>query len=299
MIIDSHMHIGYEHLLAPDIVGFMKHKGVWESTRERLSPAGVVATLDAAGIDVGVIFPLTFMPPDGKWQALNDMTAEYVGAYPHRLVGYAVINPHDIPASLRELERAASVLGLRGIKLHPSMQAFYPNDARMYPIYEFAQQQSWPVLCHTGASTAAFTDKYSHPLHLDEIAARFSGLKLILAHTGRPWYTDAALLLRKHPNVYCDLCANVGRTGGTALLEMMLTAVKVYADGLKRMLFASDFPIFEPSASLADLRTAAQNGLAGRLGLPGLTSEELEGILWRNAAALLGLDQVSHGESSR
>jgi predicted TIM-barrel fold metal-dependent hydrolase len=291
MIIDSHMHIGYEHLLSTEIVDFMKRKGMWETMRARLSPQGVIETLDEADIDWGVIFPLTFMPPDGIWQALNDMTAEYVRAYPDRLIGYAIINPRDIPATLVELERAAACLDLRGIKLHPSMQAFYPNAPEIFPVYEFAQAQGWPVLCHTGASTASHADKYSHPLLLDEVAVNFPDLKLIMAHTGRPWYQDAGLVLRKHANVYCDLCANVGRTGGTALLEMMLINTKIYADGLRRMLFATDFPIFDPAAMLRDLHAAAQNNLADRMGLPGVTPDELDGILWRNAAALLNLEE--------
>jgi hypothetical protein len=231
------------------------------------------------------------MPPEGRWQALNDMTAEYAAAYPDRLVGYAIVDPGDVPASLRELERAADELGLRGIKLHPSMQVFYPNDAALSPIYAFAQDRNWPVLCHTGASRSRYADKYSHPLLLDEVAVRFPDLKLILAHTGRPWYQDAGLLVRKHPNVYCDLCANVGRTGDTALLEMMFIFLKVYAGGLKKMLFASDFPIFEPADGLADLYAVADGRSAGRLGLPGVTPEELEGVLWKNAAHLLGIDR--------
>lgn len=293
MIIDSHMHIGYEDKLAADSVDFMKAKGVWQTMRSRMSPEGVVATLDEAGIDLGVIFPLTFMPPDGRWQALNDMTAEYVSLYPQRLVGYAIINPKDVPASVRELERAKDHLRLRGIKLHPSMQAFYPNEERFSEIYEFAQEYDLPVLCHTGASMAAHMDKFSHPLLLDDVAVRFPKLKLIIAHTGRPWYQDAALVLRKHPNVYCDLCANVGRTGGTSLLEGMLSFVKIYADALKRMLFASDFPIFDPEESLEDFRIAAEGGLAGRLGIPAVSEDEIEGILYKNASQLLHLDQAA------
>lgn len=290
MIIDSHMHIGYEDKLSTDSVGFMKSKGIWEEMRAKLSPQGLIETLDQAGIDLGVIFPLTFMPPDGDWQALNEMTAEYVQAYPDRLLGYAVINPQNVEASLKELERCADDLGMRGIKLHPSMQTFYPNEEGFAPVFEFAQDRGWPVLCHTGASTSTHLDKYSHPLLLDEVAVRFPELKLIMAHTGRPWYQDAGLLLRKHVNVHCDLCANVGRTGDTALLEGVLTFTKVYADGLKRMLFASDFPIFHPADSLADLRKAAENSLAQRLGMPGLSKKEMEGILWKNAATLLNLD---------
>ncbi len=86
MIIDSHMHIGSEDLLTQDMVDFLKKKNIWEDIREKISPEGVIETLDRCGIDQGVIFPLTFMPPDGKWQKLNEMTKRYVQKHPDRLV---------------------------------------------------------------------------------------------------------------------------------------------------------------------------------------------------------------------
>jgi hypothetical protein len=287
------MHVSHERLLSSEMVAFMQAKDIWDKMRPRLTAEGVVAALDEAGIDMGVIFPLTFWPPDGHWQALNDMTAEYVQAYPDRLVGLAVLNPRDPGACVRELARAAGGLGLRGAKLHPSMQEFYPNDTALFPIYEFLAARGLPLLCHTGASVPDHPDKFSHPLHLDEVMVHFPALKLIMAHTGRPWYMDAAMVMRKHPNAHGDIVANVGRTGGTALMERMLIDIKLYADGLKRILFGSDFPVYEPSEMLAHLRGAAENRLAGRLGLPGVSPEELAGMLGGNAA---GLFEITIGE---
>lgn len=289
MIVDAHIHIGEERLLSTEIVDFLKAKGQWEAARHRLSADGVVEALDLAGVDRGVIFPLTFEPAHGSWQDLNEMTAAYAARHPKRLTGLAVIHPREINASVREAARAMQQLGLKGLKLHPSMQAFYPHDASLAPLYEAAEAEGWPILIHTGASLAGHPDKYSHPLHLDEVAGRYPRLRLILAHCGRPWYQDAGLILRKHANCYGDVCANVGRTGGTALLELMLTWIKLYAGGTSRLLFGSDSPVFDIARSLADLRQAAESGLAQRLGLPGLEPEELPAILGENAARIFGL----------
>ena len=290
MIIDSHMHIGTAELLAEDTVQFLKGKGLWEAMSEMMTPAGVIEALDEGGIDKGVVFPLTFMPPDGMWQKMNDLTASYLAEYPERLIGYSIINPRDIDASLLELERAFDQLGFRGVKIHPSLQEFYCNDPALDPIFAYCVSREKPILFHTGASLPSHPDKYSQPLLLDEVAVRFPDLSIIMAHSGRPFYQEAAMLLRKHPNVYVDLCANRGRTGGTALLEMALTFNKIYADGLQKTLFASDFPVFSPAETLQDLRTIKGNPRLAELELPTITDEEMVLILGNTAAGLLKLD---------
>lgn len=294
MIVDAHMHVGRGDLISEDMIGFVKSKGLWKEMNHRLSPAGVVEALDKAGIDRGIIFPLTFSPHGKPWQTLNDMTADYVQTYPDRLTGFAVLNPQEVAHSVAELERAVDELGLRGIKLHPSMQEFYPNDEGFFPVYEFAQARRIPVLCHTGASAASHPDKYSHPLLLDEVAVRFPELRLIMAHAGRPMYAEAALLLRKHPHVYADLCANVGRRDGEALLAFVLLALKVYAGATDRLIFGSDYPVFWPADFLNQVRAAVQGGLAQKLGLQPISEAELDAILGGNILSILSIGAVKH-----
>lgn len=290
MIIDTHMHIGKEALLSEDIVDFLKKKNLWKSMSAKLTPEGVIEALDEGGIDLGVVFPLTFMPPDGQWQKMNDMTSDYVQQYPDRLVGCAIINPQDITASLKELERAFDDLHLKGVKLHPSMQDCFANNTNLFPLFSYCQEKRSPILFHSGASVPSHPDKYSQPMLLDDVAVEFPDLKIIVAHAGRPFYQEAALLLRKHPNVYVDICANKGRTGGTALLEMALTFIKIYADGLKKTLFGSDFPVFSPTETLQDLRDLKEFSKPESLGGTLISDDELEGMLGNNAASLFELN---------
>lgn len=289
MIIDTHMHISTPDLLAEDVVSFLQSKNLWDSMTQKMSPWGVIEALDEGGIDKGVIFPLTFMPPDGKWQKMNDMTATYVEQYPDRLIGYSIINPLDVTGSIKELERAFEQLHFWGVKIHPSMQECFCNDHSLDPVFSYCQEVNKPILFHTGASLPSHPDKFSQPLLLDEVAVRFPKLKIILAHSGRPFYQESAMLLRKHPNIYVDLCANKGRTGGTALLEIALTFIKIYADGLKKTLFASDFPVFSPAETLQNLIDIQQRPRFESLDLPAITSEELDDILGNNAVSILKL----------
>ncbi len=292
-VIDAHMHIGKEELLSADIVDFMKSKGSWKNIENKISVEGILAALDKADIDKGVIFPLTFMPPDGQWQKMNDLTASYVEAHPDRFIGYGIINPLEIDASVKELERCFDTLEFYGIKLHPSMQEFYPHEENLYPIYELCQEKGKVVLFHTGASVASHSDKYSHPILLDEIAVRFPALKMIIAHAGRPYYQDAALLVRKHKNVYIDICANLGRTGGTYLLEQVLTWMKVYADGIKRALFATDYPVFDPRSALQDLQHIRESHKLPNTDEPLISDEEWELMTHLNAERVI-LHQENH-----
>lgn len=289
MIIDTHMHIGSPDLLSEDVVAFLKKKELWEEMNRKMTPEGVIQALDEGKIDRGVIFPLTFMPPDGQWEKMNDLTASYVEKHPERLIGFSIINPVDVPGSLQELERAFEELDFKGVKFHPSMQECYANEIALNPVFEYCQEMGKPVLFHTGASLPSHPDKYSQPLLLDEVAVRFPELKIIIAHGGRPFYQEAAMLMRKHEHVYVDLCANRGRTGGTALLEMALSFIKIYADGLKKTFFASDYPVFSPFETLLDVRTAMREPRFAGLNFPVITPEELEGILGENARALLDL----------
>ena len=270
MIIDGHMHIGREDLLDGQITAFLRSRGMWDGVKSRISPEGVIEALDEAGIDRGVIFPLTFQPTHGQWQDLNELTASYVQKYPNRLTGFAIVNPRQIEESVRELRRSFDQLGLVGIKLHPSMQEFYPNDVDFDAIFAYAEERRIPVLIHTGASAPGHPDMFSRPMLLDEVACRHPELKLILAHAGRPFYSEAALLLRKYPNVYADVCANVGRRNGEALLAYVILTLNVYAGATDRLIFGSDYPIFSPAAFLKQFRLATAEIMGSAMG-PGST----------------------------
>jgi predicted TIM-barrel fold metal-dependent hydrolase len=280
------MHIGRRELLSGDTLDFLKAKGIWDTVSYKLTPEGVIESLDCCGIDHGVIFPLTFMPPDGKWEKLNEMTASYVQQYPDRLVGLAIINPKDIDGSIKELDRSFNNFGLSGVKFHPTMQMTYINDINLDPIYRFCQDSNKPMIIHTGASLPSYSDKYSMPLLIDDVAAKFPNLEIIMAHGGRPLYQDAAMILRKHKNVYFDICANIGRKGANALLELALFFMKIYADGLKKGLFGSDFPIYSPEDTLNHLRPIQENPnfMVGELFE--ITNQEMELILGLNAISL-------------
>jgi predicted TIM-barrel fold metal-dependent hydrolase len=105
-------------------------------------------------------------------------------------------------------------LALKAIKLHPPHQLFNVNDylfkeelRGLTTVYEKCIEYNVPVMIHTGTSVfKGARNRYADPMPIDDVAIDFPDLKIIDAHCGRPLYTDTSFfLLRRHPNVYCDV----------------------------------------------------------------------------------------------
>lgn len=104
-------------------------------------------------------------------------------------------------------------LGVKGFKFHPSLQGFEPNDRRFYPVYEAIAAAGVPALFHTGQTGLGsalpgghgIKLRYSDPMLLDDVAADFPELTIVLAHPAVPW-VDAQIAIASHKaNVYIDL----------------------------------------------------------------------------------------------
>jgi uncharacterized protein len=65
------------------------------------------------------------------------------------LVPFASVDPHDGASALARLRDLAAA-GARGLKLHPSLQAFAPNDPAHHRLYAAAAELGLPIVFHTG-----------------------------------------------------------------------------------------------------------------------------------------------------
>ena len=96
---------------------------------------------------------------------------------------------------VREARRLIDEYGVRGFKFHPSFQGFYPNDTKVYPLYEVIAEAGLPALFHTGQTGVGaglpggmgVKLKFSNPIYLDDVAADFPTLTIIMAHPSFPW----------------------------------------------------------------------------------------------------------------
>ena len=214
----------------------------------------------------------------------NDVIAEYVTADPERIVGFMSVDPHQ-PDALDEVDRCASDLGLKGIKMSPVYQDYDPTELRAGNIHAKAQELGLPIIVHAafqGMSKAPM--EWANPLSYDPVARDFPDLKLVLAHMGIPWHAEAMIMVRKHPNVYADVSICHLRPW------WMYQALMAFheSDVMHKLLFGSDFPFGKLDATIDGMRNV--NSIVEGTGMPRIPDEEIEGIINRDSLTLLGID---------
>ena len=205
---------------------------------------------------LGVIFSVDAETTTGEPPDTNDYVADIVKRYPQQFVGFASVDPWKGQAGVNELERSVKELGLKGLKLHPVHQAFFPNDAHFYPLYDKAQELGVPVLFHTGFAGAGSGTpggsglklKYSAPIPgIDDVAADFPGLTVIMAHPAWPWIEEQVAVALHKANVFLDLSGWLPRYIPEALAREVNTRLQ------DKVLFGSDYPYIQPDRWLSDI----------------------------------------------
>lgn len=136
---------------------------------------------------------------------------------------------------------------VRGLKLYPGYQPFYPNDARWGPAYRFAAEHRLPVMIHTGDTYSPRGKlKYAHPLHVDEAAVDNPEVHFVICHIGNPWIRDCMEVVYKNANVHTDIS---GLTLGAfedrfeAFMRKQVQEMLLYGVEPHRVLFGTDWPI--------------------------------------------------------
>jgi predicted TIM-barrel fold metal-dependent hydrolase len=272
-VIDFHVHVGKREDWHPWVLDFLgkENPTLFDDFDVIMSPTGLEDFLISQGIRKAVILaeysPLT----------TGVVTNEFVHAFCQAgtrdmFVPFASVDPTSDPDPVSTLDRCVSELGFRGLKLYPSYQHFYPNDPAVYPLYEIAHEFDIPVMFHTGTSVYRNSKtKFADPIHLDEVAADFPELKIVMAHSGRGfWYDRAFFLSRIHKNLFMEIAGLPPKK----LLDYFPDLEK----NADKVIFGSDWPGLEDiGRNVEDIRSI------------GLKMENVERILWMNAEKVLGL----------
>jgi len=207
MIIDFHVHTARYKIMTSAFHDLLQK--AWGDRLDWMvktysSPEAFLGLMDEAGIDYAVI--LAELAPVTTGIADNEYVTEFCSKS-GRLIPFASINPYTCTRPAEELENLVRNHGFRGLKLYPTYQYYYPNDAMMYPLYSKAQELGIPISLHIGSSV--FTGarlKYGDPIYLDDVAVDFPDLVLLQCHSGRPfWYQKAFSLARLHKNIFMEI----------------------------------------------------------------------------------------------
>jgi uncharacterized protein len=151
------------------------------------------------------------------------------------IVGAVDMNGH-IEEQLKRLEGLFRAKKIVGIKLYPGYQYFYPFEERVFPIAELCQKYGKPLVFHSGATLSTEGNallKYSHPIHVDDLAVRFPKCKIVISHFGFPWLSETATIIYKNGNVYTDISGTI-ESFDKAEVEVLLDQ---YAKDLARVFF--------------------------------------------------------------
>jgi predicted TIM-barrel fold metal-dependent hydrolase len=278
VVVDFHTHPWLPRYLNPPTEAFIREISPAVAQHDdRLSdPVYAADILRSQGVDRAVVLPEHC--PETSGNVRTDTVLDFCAAVPDFFVPFASLHP-DLDPDPAEALAAWIEAGVRGLKLYPSYQFFYPDEERLHPVYRVAQDAGIPLLVHVGSSVIPGTRlEYCHPRHLEPVARSFPGMPVVLAHGGRGhWYEECTRLTRELDNVYIDVTGLVP----SRLLEHF-PGLEALAD---RVVFGSDWPAMPKSVTH---NVAAIRGL-------GLDADALDRILRRNALRLLGLDRDSQG----
>ena len=276
--IDFHIHVPDPpgHLAAKEKEDMAAYFGIKDLPK---TPEELYEKYKALDI-FGVIFSIDAETNTGVPYIGNDYVADVARKYSDQFIGFASVDPHKGEAAVRELERAIKELGLRGLKLHPTTQAFFPNEQRFYPLWEACAGLGIPVLFHSGQTGVGAREpggggyklKYCQPIpYIDDVAADFPALKIIMAHPAVPWQEEQLSVAVHKQNVYIDLSGWSPKYFRPVLQQYMKSILK------EKMLFGSDYPVLMPERWLKDFETLEVDDEVRQL------------ILIDNARKLLGL----------
>lgn len=194
----------------------------------------------------------------GNKRIPNEEVLEAAAANSDMMIAFASIDPHKGRMGAREA-RALIKGGVKGFKFHPTLQGFFPNDRMAYQLYEVIAEHKLPAIFHSGHSGigtgmpggGGLKLKYSNPIHVDDVAADFPDMTVIIAHPSWPWQDEALSVCLHKPNVYIDLSGWSPKYFPKELVSRANSQLK------HKMLFGSDFPLIAPDRWISDFSDPA------------------------------------------
>jgi uncharacterized protein len=251
--IDVHVHLEPVEDNAIDAAA-KKYFGDSGAPRDRTGLAEYYRSRKIAFVIFGVDEQLT-----GKPRVSNDEVVQFANDNSDIAIPFASIDPHRGADGVQEAKRLVSAGIVRGLKLHPPVQQFFPNDRIAYPLYEVFAEAQLPVIFHTGHSGigtgvpggGGIRLKYGNPLPIDDVAVDFPTLPIIMAHPSFPWQDEAISICLHKPNVYIDLSGWSPKYFPPNLIQYSNTLLK------NKVMFGSDYPLITPDRWLADFEKIA------------------------------------------
>lgn len=290
MIIDCHTHIFPTRIAqkaAHDLIHLYGSPPVAEVT----APA-LFRHMDQCGIGRSVILPVA-TTPDQVISINNWVLSLSSGC--ERFIGLGAMHPDfnigdggndgnggdggnggDVDNFGYELERLKKA-GIGGVKMHPEFQFFYPDEERMFGLYEALIEHDMLVFFHAGGGGTWLKEIHGTPERFEAVLDSFPKMKVLAAHFGGYgcWEGVERYLIGR--DILFDTAYIFKSDDGSKFLSDDEIVRLVEAHGSEKVLFGTDYPFRRQDVEIANL-----------LGLD-MDDSDKERILGENAARVLGI----------
>ena len=246
MIIDCHTHL---------FGGWLNLKGI--------KARDFVRIMDETGIDKACVFTL-----DGFFDARgsNDRLLALTKGFEDRLFPFATVDPHLGDLAVKDLRRAVRKLGMRGLKLHPWLQAFSLTNSYFLKVVEETIRLNIPIIFHNGSPP------YACPTQVGNLARKFPEARLILGEAGlKDLWLDAVAVGMKYPNIY--LCP--AASPFSAVVEMTKSVP------IGKLVFGTDLGFSQKEEVLLEIE---------KIRLLPLNEQEREMVFSKNISTLVNFE---------
>jgi predicted TIM-barrel fold metal-dependent hydrolase len=279
--IDTHVHLeadGHGHLSLPKVLNDAASRYFRvEVERPQIDE---IAALYRSWNMAAVVFTVDATTSLGHPALSSSELAEGAARNNDVLIPFGSVDPLQGQAAVDRARRLVEDSGVRGFKFHPTVQNFDPSSRAFWPLWTALQELGQPLIFHTGQTGigAGLPGGYglklglSNPALLDDVAAEFPELSIVMAHPSVPWQDEALAIATHKANTWIDLS---GWSPKYFPENLVRQANSILQD---KVLFGSDFPLLTPERWMKDFE-----GLKIR-------DEVRPKILKENAIRMLGLE---------
>lgn len=272
---DCHVNIWDEEHVTP-----LYHEQMARVRPGEMAPKANADTLYAemAEVEKAIVFALRYGDSVGI-ESDDAMTAAAVAKYADKFVGFAYVDPRRSDC-MELLRHAVEDLGLKGVKFGPIYNGVALSDRRLEPVYDYLQDNNLPLTMHMGTTFARNAPvDLGRSIYVEPVALKYPELTMVLAHMGHPWYDECIAVVRKQPNVFCEISALFYRPWQ---YYNILVAAQEYRI-TDKIYFGTDFPFSRVRESVDGLLNINDQLEGTRL--PRVSRETMELILGSNPFA--------------
>ena len=261
MIVDAHCHVWPDHIAPRVLAGRPAdldpvHDGTIDGLRR---------TMDAAGVDHAMCLGVANVA------RTVERTNEFIGSLDRsRFTPFGTVHP-DLPVEVNL--KSLRDNGIRGVKLHPMFQDLSLADPRVLDLLRALAGEGVTVIAHVGEAGEGAGDRAASR-HARAALDQVPDLRLITCHFGGYRRLDEA------EEFLVGSRAVLETSWPPRLSDLDADRVRRIIDrhGADRVVFGSDWPMADPAAEIAAVRSL------------GLDAAREQAILGGNLARLLGLD---------